>query len=47
MFLAYKEITHNKARYLLVVVTFVLISYLVFLSDRLGNRVSAEQSNRN
>ncbi|WP_423493453.1 ABC transporter permease [Lacticaseibacillus paracasei] len=30
MFLAYKEITHNKARYLLVVVTFVLISYLVF-----------------
>ncbi|ERL65632.1 ABC transporter permease [Schleiferilactobacillus shenzhenensis] len=29
MFLAYKEIMHNKARYLLVVVTFVLISYLV------------------
>ncbi|MCI1891051.1 MAG: ABC transporter permease [Schleiferilactobacillus harbinensis] len=30
MFLASKEILHNKARYLLVVVTFVLISYLVF-----------------
>lgn len=30
MFLAIKEIMHNKARYLLVIVTFVLISYLVF-----------------
>ena len=30
MFLAYKEIIHNKARYLLVMATFVLIAYLVF-----------------
>lgn len=30
MFLAIKEILHNKAHYLLVVVTFVLIAYLVF-----------------
>lgn len=40
MFLALKELKHNKKRFLMIAVIFVLISWLVFILSGLGNGLS-------
>lgn len=40
MFLALKELKHNKTRFLMIAIIFVLISWLVFILSGLGNGLS-------
>ncbi|MGF7049336.1 putative ABC transport system permease protein [Paenibacillus sp. DS2015] len=40
MFLALKELKHNKKRFLMIAIIFVLISWLVFILSGLGNGLS-------
>ncbi|WP_040952655.1 ABC transporter permease [Gorillibacterium massiliense] len=41
MFLAIKEVMHNKMRFLMIAIIFVLISWLVFILSGLGNGLSS------
>lgn len=40
MFLAMKELMHNKMKFLMIIIIFVLMAWLVFILSGLGNGLS-------